>query len=160
MDEESRLAGYYVQVLGPFVLAFYNSGIIPSLVVYLTELLFFEKMSQKTKSRLIKFYIYIAISTILIQLSKFDDINQVLETTVQKSPAHVFKIIDDNLIGESGFYFRYLITATFISQAAVLMDVPHWISKHFAKKALNSDEPLLKLKKKLIEDGKINMIDQ
>ena len=128
--------------------------------MYLTELLFFEKNSQKTKSRTIKFYIYITISTVAIQLSKFDDINQVLQTTVDKSPAHVFKIIDDNLIGESGFYFRYLITATFISQAAVLLDVPHWISKYFAKKALNSDEPLLKLKKKLIEEGKISMTEQ
>ena len=65
-----------------------------------------------------------------------------LETAVQKSPSHVFRIIDDNLIGESGFYFRYLITATFISQAAVLLDVPHWLSSYLAKKALNSEEPL------------------
>ena len=65
-NEDSQMAGLYVKVLGPFVLAFYNSGIIPSLVVYFTELLFFEKISQKTQSRLIKFYLFLTVSTVVI----------------------------------------------------------------------------------------------
>ena len=112
--QESR-ASTFGPAVEPFVLALYNSLIIPSLVVYLTEALFFEKESSKVISRLRKFYGYMMINTIFLQLTKIYDINRLIGKSIDDGVTSIPELISAHLINESGFYFRYLLTAAFVS---------------------------------------------
>ena len=102
-------------MLAPLVLAAYNSGIIPTLVLQQTEFIFFELESQKVLSRLYKFFFFMILSTVFLQLTKIDDINHLIQFMVEEGAWSIARLIDNNLIMESGFYIRYLMTAAFIT---------------------------------------------
>ena len=63
-DEERQ--GKILPMLAPLVLAAYNSGIIPTLVLQQTEFIFFELESQKVLSRLYKFFFFMILSTVFL----------------------------------------------------------------------------------------------
>lgn len=112
-DEERQ--GKILPMLAPLVLAAYNSGIIPTLVLQQTEFIFFELESQKVLSRLYKFFFFMILSTVFLQLTKIDDINHLIQFMVEEGAWSIARLIDNNLIMESGFYIRYLMTAAFIT---------------------------------------------
>ena len=152
-SEEQK--GMILPMLAPFVLAGYNSGVIPTLVLQQTNFIFFELESQKVLSRLYKFYFFMILSSVFLQLTKIDDINHLIKFTVQEGAWSIARLIDNNLIMESGFYIRYLMTASFITQGIVLLDLPHWMNTVITRNSISDSTPLSKLKMKLLKAGKI-----
>jgi hypothetical protein len=47
----------------------------------------------------------------------------------------------NNLIDKSFLFLKYIITSTFLSQAIVLMDIPHQFSNLMGKVSIGSKEP-------------------
>lgn len=45
-------------------------------------------------------------------------------------------LLDENIIGLSKFFLLYLLTASFVTQAANLVDVPHWMYLRTVRKSL------------------------
>jgi hypothetical protein len=58
----------------PLAMALFNSLLIPTLVYWSNEYLFFEQKSIKTNSRLKKYFFYLMIIVIILPLTNLNDI--------------------------------------------------------------------------------------
>ena len=56
----------------------FNSIFIPYFVYYATELVVFERKSDKLKSKLVIYYIFFLMNAVLLPISKFDSIKSFL----------------------------------------------------------------------------------
>lgn len=68
------------------------------------------------------------ISTIFMPLTKIYDVNELIKKGADEGYYSISLAISDHLIDESEFYFKYLLTASFVSQGVVMLDLPHWFS--------------------------------
>ena len=84
VGEESNLYVYIVQAIRPLAMAFFNSFFIPTIVLYTTEFLFFEMKSDKVQSRMMKMFFYLMMSTIILPITKLDDIGKLFEFVSQQ----------------------------------------------------------------------------
>ena len=57
------------------------------------------------------------------------------------------KRFSENLIVQSSFFLKYLLTCTFISNCVVIMDIPHQISKRVWAKLYKFDKEFEGFKK-------------
>ena len=63
----------------PLSIAFFNSFLIPMMVFYTTECMFFETVSARTKNRLNKYYFFILMNTIILPLCQFYEIKEFIQ---------------------------------------------------------------------------------
>ena len=110
------------------ILAVYNSGVIPQVVFWTTEFMYFETISNKETRKMNMYFFYILINTIILPLTELGDISSVIEMFKEQSFDFIAENINIHLISKSSYFLRYLITATFITQAFILIDIPHWFS--------------------------------
>lgn len=79
IGEDSSMYIYIVKAIKPLAMATFNSFFIPTIVLYTTEFLFFEMKSQRVKSRMNKMFFYLMMSTIILPITKLDDIGKLFE---------------------------------------------------------------------------------
>jgi hypothetical protein len=136
-------------------MAFFNSFFIPTLVLYITEFLFFEQKSHRVQSRMKKMYFYLMMNTIILPITRLDDIGKFIAFVSDEGFREMQKLINENLIQQSQFFLNYLLTTTFLSQCIVLLDLSHWFSTWQAKKEFSKNNTFENLKKKLLKNGQI-----
>ena len=79
IGEESSMYIYIVKGIKPLAMATFNSFFIPTIVLYTTQFLFFEMKSHSVKSRMNKMFFYLMMSTIILPITKLDDIGKLFE---------------------------------------------------------------------------------
>mmetsp|Transcript_29399 Transcript_29399/g.44436 ORF Transcript_29399/g.44436 Transcript_29399/m.44436 type:complete len:185 (+) Transcript_29399:1692-2246(+) len=156
VGEDSQAYQFFFKMIGPIGMAIFNSFFIPMLVFWTTEYLFFEKKTTKVQSRLRKYFFYLIVNTIFLPITKLDTIKQLLDYVQSVGLLKlVQQRINNNLISESQFFLRYILTTTFLSQSLVLLDLSHWFSHFRAKRAHNKKDDLENLRRQLVKDGEL-----
>ena len=149
----SKTSSILLKAAGPLGLALFNSFFIPTLVSLTTEYVTFELKSNKIKSKLYKFYFYLLMNTVLLPITQFDDIKSLLIFVSESNIYQVQEKINSNLINQSQFFLRYLITSAFLSQGLILLDLPHWFSTWSQRRNESQDDEYGKLKRRINVDS-------
>lgn len=71
-DKFGKESNIYVNIIsgtGPLILVFYNSILIPQLVFWTSEFLFYETVSSKTTSKTGKYFFYLLMNTLILPLT-------------------------------------------------------------------------------------------
>lgn len=135
LGEDSELLDEAYSMTTPFILVLCNSGIIPQVVFWTTEFMYFETRSEQVLNRLRKYFFFIFVNAIILPITSLENVNSVIGHAFHAHSCLIPNFVR-YIIPRSKFFLLYLLTATFVTQAANLVDLPHWFYIWYERKRI------------------------
>lgn len=103
----------------------FNYQFIPFLVNKTGEFSDFELKSDKHISNMKKYYFFFLLVGIVLPITGLTTVGSVIEMSVNGGIMELHSMITTNLVKQSTFFIRYIMSCSFMSSCFLIFDIGH-----------------------------------